>query len=336
MNILVAFNPEADSFSTFFNEDVKKKLAQMGNVYFFSKKPTEELIAEKIKGADVLITGWGTPQISGKILKNADKLRYILHTGGSVASIITDEVYDKNITVLSGNEIFAHSVAEGVIAYILSALRHIPRIEEALRCKGEWESLDTPYNHNRSLIGKTVGIVSFGAISRYLIPMLAAFGTKIKLYTRKDISKDYLEKYNIVKTDLNDIFKTCDIVSIQTAYNPNTENMINKSHLSLLKDGALFVNTARSRIVNTADLISELKTKRISAVLDVFDNEPLESESPFIKMENVFLMPHMAGPTVDMRAHITKSLIDCIKNCEAGEEVIYKIGREHAKEMSVH
>ena len=334
MNILVAVDTKASFFPTFFDKKALDKLKNTGTVYFFDETPTPETIAEKIKGIDVLITGWGTPAIDENILKNADKLKYILHTGGTVASLVNDAVYDKGITVMSGNEIYARSVAEGVIAYILSALRNIPRIEQSLQLKGQWENLNNEENHNRSLIDKTVGIVSFGTISRYLVPLLSAFGVKILLYSRKTLPDEYKDKYNITQTDLETLFSSCDIVTVQTAQNPDTLNMINEKHFSLLKDGALFVNTARGGIINTASLIKELKTGRISAILDVFNSEPLEKDNPLIGMENVFLMPHMAGPTVDLRSKVTQTLIDCIKKHKSGEDVIFIIDRQKAKEMT--
>ena len=117
------------------------------------------------------------------------------HTGGSVANYVCEEVYKKGITVISGNEMYAESVAEGVIAYILSSLRMIPRFSHRLSYDKVWESQDLGRNYAKGLLDRTVGIVSYGTISKYIIPMLQPFHVKIKLYSRKTMPQEFLEEY---------------------------------------------------------------------------------------------------------------------------------------------
>ena len=334
MNIFVAVDSSSENFKSFFDSEAVLRIKNSGKSYFADHRLSEEELASLIDGYDACITCWGSPPFSEAVLKNASSLKYIVHTCGSVSSIVNDAVYDRGITVLSGNDFFAHSVAEGVIAYILSALRYIPRISENLRINGKWDRFNLTNNYARSLLGKTVGLISFGAITKYLIPMLAAFDCKIKLFSRQTIEQGYLSKYNAVQTDIDSIFKTCDIVSIHTALNEHTKNMITKKQLSLLKDGAVFVNTARGGVVCEDDLISEILTGRISAVLDVYHREPLEASSPLIGRDNVFLMPHMAGPTIDLRKKITHALLDSLERCEKGEKSPYEISRKKASEMT--
>lgn len=334
MNIFVCANSKSEVFKSFFDDAVIADINSMGNAYFADHTLSEEELSELIGGYDVCITCWGSPKISEKVLKNATDLKYIIHTCGSVANIVSEDVYKRGITVLCGNEFFARSVAEGVVAYLLSFLRHIPRISENLRTNGVWESFNMKNNYARSLSGKTVGLVSFGAITKHLIPLLYAHGCKIKLYSRHHIDSDYLKKYDIIQTDLNAIFKTCDIVSLHTSLNEHTKNMITKNQLSLLRDGAIFVNTARAALVCEKDLISEISTGRISAILDIFHSEPLKNPNAFTGRDNVFLMPHMAGPTVELRATITRELLASLKKCVSGEKSPYEVSLSKALEMS--
>lgn len=112
------------------------------------------------------------------------------------------------------------------------------------------------------------------------------------------------------RADLAEIFSTCDIISLHTAYNEYTRHMVNAELLSKIKEGALFVNTARGGLVDEEALVRELRTGRFRAVLDVFETEPLPAESGLLNLENVLLMPHMCGPTVDRRAHIAAALLE--------------------------
>lgn len=335
MNILVSI-PQGDLFDSFIYKNTVERMRKMGNVVLNESNAhfTHEELCEKIKGMDIVITGWGSPCIDADVLQYADSLKYVAHTGGSVANYVCEEVYKKGITVISGNEMYAESVAEGVIAYILSSLRMIPRFSHRLSYDKVWENQDLGRNYAKGLLDRTVGIVSYGTISKYIIPMLQPFHVKIKLYSRKTMPQEFLEKYNVEQVSLEEVFSTSDIITMQTAKNPQTIGMINKKHLSLIKDGALFVNTSRGPIVDEDDLIAEIEKDRIYVMLDVYNKEPLPQDSPLLGREKVLLMPHMAGPTIDRRDAITNALLTDIENHMAGKPLTLEIPWELAREMT--
>lgn len=335
MNILVSI-PQGNLFNSFIYKETVERMRKMGNVVLNESNAhfTHEELCEKIKGMDIVITGWGSPCIDADVLQYADSLKYVAHTGGSVANYVCEEVYKKGITVISGNEMYAESVAEGVIAYILSSLRMIPRFSHRLSYDKVWENQDLGRNYAKGLLDRTVGIVSYGTISKYIIPMLQPFHVKIKLYSRKTMPQEFLEKYNVEQVSLEEVFSTSDIITMQTAKNPQTIGMINKKHLSLIKDGALFVNTSRGPIVDEDDLIAEIEKDRIYVMLDVYNKEPLPQDSPLLGREKVLLMPHMAGPTIDRRDAITNALLTDIENHMAGKPLTLEIPWELAREMT--
>ena len=335
MNILVSI-PQGNLFNSFIYKETVERMRKMGNVVLNESNAhfTHEELCEKIKGMDIVITGWGSPCIDADVLQYADSLKYVAHTGGSVANYVCEEVYKKGITVISGNEMYAESVAEGVIAYILSSLRMIPRFSHRLSYDKVWENQDLGRNYAKGLLDRTVGIVSYGTISKYIIPMLQPFHVKIKLYSRKTMPQEFLEKYNVEQVSLEEVFSTSDIITMQTAKNPQTIGMINKKHLSLIKDGALFVNTSRGQIVDEDDLIAEIEKDRIYVMLDVYNKEPLPQDSPLLGREKVLLMPHMAGPTIDRRDAITNALLTDIENHMAGKPLTLEIPWELAREMT--
>ena len=110
--------------------------------------------------------------------------------------------------------------------------------------------------------------------------------------------------------------------------------MVNKRLLEMIPDGALFINTARGSIVDEEALIEELSKGRFKAVLDVFEKEPLPDDSKLRKLDNVMLIPHMAGPTVDRRRYVTLGLVDDIKAYFRGEPMKNEISREYAAYMT--
>jgi len=336
MKILVTIPQGGDIFNSFIYPATIERMRGMGELILndLGREFTEEEFCEKIKGVDILVEGWCSPQLSEAVMANADSLKYFIHTGGAVASYVCEEVYKRGVKVLSGNELYAESVAEGVVAYILTALRRIPHFSRQLAEKNWcWSNLGE--NFARGLLGRSVGIVSYGSISKYLIPMLQPFRVNIKLYSRRPMDAEFLAKYNIEQVGIDEIFETCDIITMQTALNEHTIDMITKKQLDKIKDGALFINTSRGPIVNEADLIAAVKEKRFDVVLDVYNQEPPPADSGLYGNDNLMMMPHMAGPTIDRRDMITNELLTDVQGNMAGAPLANEVPWERAEAMTV-
>ena len=268
--------------------------------------------------------------MNAEIISKASRLRLIAHTGGTVAPIVTPEIYEQNISVVSGNEVYAESVAEGTLAYILAGLRSIPQYNNAVHAGGWRESI----LDNKGLLDRTIGLVGFGAITRYLIPLLKPFRTNIILQS-KHLSDEDFKAYGVTRAEsMEQLFSTSDIVSLHLARTRETYHVINKELLALMPDGALLVNTARGSVVDEKALEDELISGRISAVLDVFEEEPLPADSRLRGLENVILIPHMAGPTGDRHGHVTMELIGEMKRILNGEPLKNPIDYKSAIRMT--
>lgn len=331
LNILVTM-PRHDIFKTFFSERHIKEIEQLGSVEWnmSDKQFTVDELAEKIKDKDICITGWGTPVFEESVIKNCNRLKLVAHTGGSVKPYITDEVYGLGVKVVSGNKVFARSVAEGVIAYALASLRDIPKYSAEVK-DGLWCS---QFN-NKGLLNKKVGIVGYGMISGYVVDMLKAFDCEILVYSGH-ISDEELQKKSMKKATLEEIFSTCDVISIHSGMTPKNYHMITEELLEKIPDGTLLVNTARGALIDEAALCRVLAKKNINAVLDVFEQEPLPQSSPLLELDNVILMPHMAGPTIDRRLNVTDSVISDIKRFLENKEMYCEISRAYASTMSAY
>lgn len=319
-------------FDTFFNEALRKQLEKIGEVTWNESTDqfTHEELCEKIKDIDLCVTGWGTPVFDEEVVACANKLKLIAHTGGSVKPYVTESVYDRGIRVISGNDIFAESVAEGVIAYALTSLRDIPRFSSELK-QGIWPS----EFYNKGLLNKTVGIVGYGMIARMVIELLKPFKVKIKVFSRH-IQQEELQKHGMTQCTLEEIFETCDIVSLHSGMTKENYHLITEELLTSMKEGALFINTARGAIVDEQALVRVLKTGKINAVLDVYEVEPLPKDSPLLEIPTVILMPHMGGPTIDRRFVVTESVIGDIKRFLENQPMHCEISRAYARKMSEH
>ena len=332
LNILVTIPKLSAVFDTFFDDKRIKELESIGNVIWnvSEKQFTKEELTEKLKDIDVCVTGWGTPVMEEEVLANANRLRLIAHTGGSVKPYVTDACFEREIRVVSGNTVFAESVAEGVIAYALTSLRDIPKFSDELK-QGIWPE----HFYNRGLLERKVGIVGYGMIARYVVSMLKPFHCEIKVFSRH-IATAELEKHQMEKATLEEIFSTCDIISIHSGMTPENYHIITEELLNCMKPGTLLINTARGAIIDEVALIKVLNRKEIHAALDVYETEPLPPNHPLLECENALLLPHMGGPTIDRRLSVTSSVIADIHNFLEGKSLICEISAAYAAKMSMY
>jgi len=301
----------------FMPEHVEEQLGKIAQIEWNEGESnwTQQELMQRLPGADVCITGWGSPLFDETVLSAADSLKCIAHTGGSVTTLVTEAVYERGIAVLSGNELYARSVAESVIAYALYALRDLGKYNRMLLNDG-WRG---DVFCNEGLQDQKVGLIGFGAVARHTAGLLRAFGCEIWI-DADHVSPEEAASYGAKKATLEEILTGCKVISLHLAKVPETYHLIDAQKLALIPQGAVFINTARGSIVDEEALAKELATGRFKAVLDVYEQEPLPMESPLRGLENVLLIPHMGGPTTDRYPYIAKALADDIPRVLAGEE----------------
>ena len=333
-NIFVTLG-EGVTRDTFMPPHIQKRLESMGNVRYnnYNKRLTEESLAENLGDVDICVTGWGCPQFTDAVLNKANRLKLIAHVGGSVANHIGKEVFDRNIRVITGNDIFALCVAEGTVAYIMLGLRRLALYADRVQ-KGLWANDDYDW-YNESLINQPVGLVGFGAIARYLVPMLRPYNCEIMAYD-PFVEDAVFEEYGVKKATLKEIALNNKVVSIHASKTDGSRHIIDGEFLNNMRDGALLINTARGSVVDESALATEVTTGRIHAVLDVFEIEPLPMDSRLRNLPNVTLIPHMGGPTIDKREYVAKCVLDDIERFIGGAnaELKYEVERSYALRMT--
>ena len=329
MNIGILM-PDNYARQIFLTPNAVEALEEIGTLTWNNGPYTPEFMVPILNNSHVVITGWGCRKLDETVLAEADHLKLVVHMGGTVAGFVTDYMFDKGIKVISGNKIFAESVAEGTLAYILSSLRNIPLFVRQVQETG-W---GTPGTQSIGLLDKTVGLVGFGAIARYLVPMLRPFRCTVQAYDPY-VTDEIFESYGVARaTSIESLFSDNQIISVHLPMQPETNNIIDAKVLSRMQDGALLVNTARGNCIDEDALAAELKTGRISAVLDVYKQEPLPHGSPLRGMDNALLMPHNGGPTDDRREYVAMSLIRDIKRFRDGLPLEHEIPKEYAVKMT--
>ena len=309
MNILFT-TENGPTKQIYFPDAVIRKLEMLGNITYnqTSKAFSQAQLANAIGEMEVCLTHWDCPLFTVEVLEHANRLKLIVHAAGSIADLVTDQVYERGIKVCSANLIMAKYVAEGVLAYILAGLRCIPQQAFDLQHSKLWKKRIL---ESESLLGAKVGLIGLGTIGRFLIDLLQPFDVQIKIFDPY-ISAASLEQYpSLELAPLEDVLAWGEIISIHASLTAETRGLLDKRRLGLIQEGALLVNTARGAIVDERALIDELRKGRIRAVLDVYETEPLPSDSPLHSLENVILLPHVAGITA--REQMSYAMLDEIE-----------------------
>ena len=330
MNIFVSI-PLGENRDTFLTEENVAFLESLGTLTWNN---TEEFLdAEKMRDAlenvDILVCGWGTPKLTEEVLSKANRLKLVAYVAGSVANVVSEAMYNRGIRIVCGNEAFARSVAEASLAYMLCALRDIPYYNNRMQ-KGLWKA---EVSHGRALNDQTVGIIGYGAISKYLLDLLRPFNVKILLYSGH-MTQEQAESLGVQKASLEEIFSTCKVVSVHSARSAKNYHMINEQLLRMMKEDAVLVNTARGDIIDEEALIRVAREGKIRAILDVFEEEPLPLNSGLRGMENVILLPHCGGPTIDKRCDAARLVLDDILRLQRNEPLQNEIVAARAATMS--
>ena len=336
MKVLVTI-PEGAVKDSFLTEETKAFLQQHFEVTYnpMDRNYTPEELAEAAQQQDVLITGWGTPHLGKAGLLTQDSpLQLVAHTGGSVGDLVDSTAYENGITVVSGNELYAESTAEGALAYMLSALRHIPDDVYNMHTPGYWKTEGV--NPTAGLFERQIGIIGVGAVARNLMRFLKPFRVQLKVYDTYAIEPEFLQEVNAVQTDLEDIFRTCSVISVHASLTPHTQGLIRRAHFALMQENAIFVNCARGAIVVEEDLIQALQEQNIRAILDVYTVEPLPADSPLRTLTNAYLVPHQGGPTIDRRSGIGRTICEEVLRFAQKKPLRYTIGAAQAARMTTH
>lgn len=285
---------------------------------------TAPAAAAALARAEVLITGWGCPHIGADVMAAAPRLRAVLHAAGSVRSLLGPACWERGLTVSSAVGANALPVAEYTLAAILLAgkdafgLRDRFRAEHVYPAPGDYATVGN--------LGRRIGVIGASRVGRRVLDLLRPFDFAVTLY---DPYVDDAEAAALgaVSLPLDELLRTSDIVSLHAPDIPETYRMLDRGRLALIPDGGVLINTSRGALVDPEALTDELRSGRISAVLDVTEPEPLPAASPLYRLPNVFLTPHIAGSLGNELERLGRTVVDEAERLAAGSEPAHMVRR---------
>ncbi len=292
---------------------------------------TGEELAERLPDVDAILASWGLTRLTPRVLDGADSLDIVAYAAGSVRGFVTPALYERGIVVCHAAHRIADSVAEFSLLLAMLGLRRPHEFDRQLKAGAEWpKSRDLPLYE---MAGKKVGLLGMGYVGRRAARLFQGLGAQVWAYDPY-LPADQAETLGVYSAELDELLSTCKIVSAHLPSTEETHHLLGAREFALLQDGAIFINTARSWVLDQEALVRELKKGRIWAALDVYDEEPLPVDHPLRDVENVFITPHVAGLTRDSHGSLMGEMVDEIARYFAGESLKHQVTQEMLKIMA--
>jgi len=264
----------------------------------------EETAALAADSAAVIV---GTEDLT-PLVESSEKLKFICRLGVGIDTVPFELCREKGIRISYTPDAVTPGIAELTIALMLASVRNLCWSDKNIR-SGNWQG-----KTGLRLGSSTIGLIGFGRVGQRVAKLLASFEPEKVLvydiqYDEEKIAELSSSGLNIQSSNLDDLFKAADVLSLHVDLNQSTQNLISAPQLKTMKKKSILVNTSRGGVVNEKDLYTALKGGVIyAAALDVFEKEPYSG--PLTELANVVLSPHQGSATRDCRAKMEKEAVD--------------------------
>lgn len=279
----------------------------------FSREQYEQIIHEYF---GIIIRG--KIKLNKAILSKASKLKFIGRVGAGMENIDVDFATSNGITCLNAPEGNRDAVGEQALGMLLMLMNHLRKADREVR-EGVWIRAG---NRGTEIKGKTVAIIGYGNMGGAFAQRLKGFGCRLIAYDKykSNFSDDFVEE-----SDVKTIFTEADILSLHVPLNDETTFLVNDEYLNKFRKNIFVVNTARGKVLKTADLVKNMKSgKVLGAALDVLEYEKMSFEDIdknslpedfqyLINSDNVVLSPHIAGWTHESNYKLAKTISEKVK-----------------------
>ena len=263
------------------------------------ESPTPEAFAEGAKDCDAIITSWGI-HINKTIIDKLDKCVVIGLGSVGVDMVDVEAATEAGIVVTNTPDVFIEEVADHAMMLLLGAIRRTKE-QNIFAAENEWGKGRPQLNHVPRLMGRTLGLVSFGNVARCTAKRALAFGLNVIAYDPY-VSEITMSEFGVQPVPWGELLERSDYISVHSPHNEETEHLLNADAFSKMKDGVVIVNTARGPIIKEVDLIEALNNGKVQcAGLDVLEQEPPDPQNPLLAMPNVIVTPHVASASTRMR-----------------------------------
>ena len=268
-----------------------QELAEMNAELMGADCTTEDEVIEAAKDADIILTS--QVPFTRRVIEALPKCKVIIRTGVGYDEIDVDAATDNSIIVANfpSPDWCVEEMSNHAIVLLLACAKNLVLLNNAVK-QGRWGKNMPAIKQMVPVHGQTLGVIGCGSIGRMIAQKAQCFSLRVLGYDPY-VDKSLAKEYGITLVSLPRLLKEADFVSVSALLNKETWHLMGEKEFKQMKPTAYFINAARGPIVDEPALIKALQEKWIAgAGLDVFEKEPLDSDSPLLKMDNVVVTPH--------------------------------------------
>jgi D-3-phosphoglycerate dehydrogenase len=300
------------------SREVFNSASRKFNIEFIPTKVLDEkkMLEYHKKGVKCFIVGAEaySREFYGSLQEDSAVIRY----GVGYNAVPVDICRDRKIKVGYTPGTLTDSVAEHTFALLLSVVRKIPALNQSFK-NNEWKGLT-----GVELRNKTLAVIGYGQIGQAVAKIAKyGFGMKVHAFDHSDLAPDNV--WDLYTTNFDEVVRAADVVSIHLGTTSSTTEFIDAHKIDSMKDGVIFINTARGELINEENLFKALKNGKIQAAgLDVFTREPYKAnvKADFRKLKNVVLTPHCGSNTSEASRRMAELVIENVKAYFAGTKML--------------
>ncbi|CAO1668120.1 MULTISPECIES: 2-hydroxyacid dehydrogenase [Salinicola] len=263
-----------------------------------------------------------------ELLDAAPNLEAIASISVGVDNYPVEELTRRGILLCNTPDVLTETTADTGFSLIMASARRVVELAEYVK-RGDWKSSIGPEQFGSDVHGKTLGMVGFGRIGQ-AVARRGALGFGMKILYSNASPKPVLEaELGARRCELDELLQQSDFVCAIVPLTPETRQLIGAREFELMKEGAIFINISRGQVVDEQAMIQALESGQIrGAGLDVFEQEPLQADSPLPKMPNVVALPHIGSATHETRTAMAQRAVDNIMLALDGKRPISPFNEE--------
>lgn len=283
----------------------RERLAQQGievEVPPVVQQLSEAELLEIIERFDGVIAG--DDPFTAKVLEKGKRLKIVAKWGIGMDAIDQEAAKKLGIQVKNTPDVFPNEVADVVVGYLVMLSRQLHQLDRTVR-RGEWLQIQ-----GQSLQGKTLGVIGIGSIGRAVVRRGIMLGMSVIGYDVMPVSQAFANETGMKAVDLEELLQAADFISLNCNLTADNQHMLSRRQFELMKPKVQIINTARGALIDERALVEALDSGKVAgAALDVFEEEPLPSESPLRRFDNCIFGTHNSSNTKEAVLRVNEMAI---------------------------
>lgn len=273
---------------------------------------------EEAKDATIVITTL-SEKIDETFFEAAPNVKGVVNLAVGFDNIDLELAHKKNVIVTNTPEVLTETTAELGFSLMLTAARRIVEAVEYVQ-DGEWKSWGPYLLAGQDVHGSTVGIYGMGAIGEAFARRLLGFNCKV-LYHNRSRKEEAEQRLNVEYRSFEQLLEESDFVVCTAPLTPETKGIFNKEAFEKMKNSAILINIGRGPHIVESDLVDAINNNEIlGAALDVVEKEPIANDHPFLKMDQVIVVPHIGSSSLKTRNKMVQLCVDNTIQILKGDE----------------